>query len=336
MKTFRTLIAIAAVFFFNCARAQSISPGFQSSYFGGYAHLIDGESITLDVDVDLDGQFGLLRTVETKEFGSWNDFTEIGWLSQPIYVSGDDEFTVPISAQAVSWAVRVHYRYLQDPDGSGPLNIGDDAVVPLTLDPIQPKPDPDPEVVGMVINGPYLSVDVSSYRHVSSTDFAAELVLEVRNTDIGAVVWYDSTAINPAGSVSFVRSYYIYLLYPGQVCVTARLRYSHNGPGYHDFQGVLVGETDGNNCLPFNGIPTGISDEQGSEATVSVYPNPATSQVTISGFAPDEPLIVFDPTGRTIRRVAPGTTTMDVSGLAAGTYVLRSEQTARFVRFDKN
>ena len=82
-------------------------------------------------------------------------------------------------------------------------------------------------------------------------------------------------------------------------------------------------------------ISTGISEEGETAAAATVYPNPASDRVTITGFGQDETLEIVNTLGEIVRRIDAGMATHQVSDLAAGTYIVRSPASGMFVRFDK-
>lgn len=334
MKIFKYLVALVAVFFsLNTSVAQSVSPGFQAvGIYNGFGHCILPESFTFKGDVDLGGQFALLRTVEVDYFGTWNNYQELSWLSSPITTSGIDQFVVPLGTTLSSW-VRVHYRYLQDPDGMGPLNAGDDAILPIEIGPIQAKPETEIEITDMDIFGPYLYVDVYTNRYVEplpgGNPFDAHLVLEVRNQSIGgAVVWYDSSWVNPAGTPFMTKSYTIYLLAPGEICVTARMRYSHDGPGYSDFTGELVGATTGNNCEWY--ISTTVSDV----ATEVCYIKNVYGEMTIVGAPSTASAFVYSVEGKEVGSFS-ASEAYQTTDLTPGVYIIRVQGDAGVLAIKK-
>lgn len=314
MKTLKTFLLGLATLFATIVVAQSVSPGYPltTDIHGGYGHTIFVESFTFKANVDLGGQFALYRTVEIDQFGSWSDYEQVDSLGQTISSDGIDEFTV---RSADIYFLRVHYRYLQNGDG---YSIGDDAVTPIEVGPIQVKLPLGLAVTYMEVNGAYLDVQVETRRHVvPATPFDAELVLEVRNMDFGNVIWYDSTAINPVGSPFMTRSYQIYLFQPAPLCVTARVRYSHDGPGYSDFTGVLVGTTAGNNCVNWD-FNTGGAEEEKQEIVISLIQN----EIVVSGAPVGSSVSVCDLTGRQIMSTALFTSRIGTESWTSGVYLV--------------
>ncbi|MBK8228492.1 MAG: T9SS type A sorting domain-containing protein [Flavobacteriales bacterium] len=74
-------------------------------------------------------------------------------------------------------------------------------------------------------------------------------------------------------------------------------------------------------------------------APMNIWPNPATDRVTIEGLVSGTPVEIFSLTGQRVAvRMAPQSAAIDVSGLAPGTYVLRtrvdgSVRNARFIKW---
>lgn len=346
MKTFTHLVVLATICLSAIsAQAQSISPGNPQTlnYYGGYGHRIYVQSFTFKANVNLGGQFALLRTVQIDEFGNWNNYLDLDALTAPIYTSGIDEFTVPLPSQN-SWHLRVHYRYLADPDGNGPINIGDDAVPLTVIGPIQPKTDPNTHITAMDIygsSGQYVDIEVMTgvYTEVEQggENFDTHLILEVRNMSlgtpgVGVVVWYDSSWVNPiAMNGQHIEPYFIYLLTGGEICATARLRYSHDGPGNSaDFVGRLVSQSATICDVSCGDISTGVEEDEGlAPCELRMFPNPATDQVTIEGFKQNLPIVIHASNGQLIRPASPMPTgeqmVVDVSDLAAGMYSLQQE-----------
>lgn len=73
-------------------------------------------------------------------------------------------------------------------------------------------------------------------------------------------------------------------------------------------------------------LSTGL-DEAAREPSWTVFPVPATDRLFIEGTDPGSPLLLLDARGRVVLRATgqAGRTPLDVSGLASGTYLLRSE-----------
>ena len=72
---------------------------------------------------------------------------------------------------------------------------------------------------------------------------------------------------------------------------------------------------------------------QPSEATLRVYPNPATDRITVEVNRLDEDVVLYDLLGRAVRRarLVSGSASVDVSSLAAGLYILRVDGLTRLV-----
>jgi hypothetical protein len=102
---------------------------------------------------------------------------------------------------------------------------------------------------------------------------------------------------------------------------------------YFDLNPAVVTNTVLNTLI----TPTGI-DKVKADAGVRVYPNPATDHITIENLEGGE-LAIFNMTGTVVirRKIADKTTTIDVSNLAPGVYVLKtsnslSANTERFIK----
>jgi hypothetical protein len=67
----------------------------------------------------------------------------------------------------------------------------------------------------------------------------------------------------------------------------------------------------------------GIGDRQaGAHTSVSIHPNPATTSISITSVESVRNVEIYDQTGNLLKQAA-GTTTMDVSDLASGSYLVR-------------
>jgi hypothetical protein len=339
MNISKLVIVLAAILLGVSAHAQSVSTVFQSDIYNGWAHRIYPNSLTCQFDVDRGGQASLRRTVDIDQFGVWTDASEVNSLNHVINVNGVDSFEVCFPNMN-SWYARVHYRYTVDPDGNGPLHNNDDAVPVVEIGPIHPKPAPNPMITEMQIDHDlhYLNLTFETGRYVEiGTPYDAEYVLEVVNTDLNTVAYYDSVSINPAGSPTMYKEYHdeIYLTDPGWYCVRVRIRFSHDGPGYSDFTGILVAQTNGNNCEYFEGISTSVSQQPDTKpCQLRVWPNPATDQMTVEGFDPSQSFEIVNVDGQVVQ-VVPASSTVNVSELASGGYLMRQAHDGRACRFVK-
>lgn len=84
--------------------------------------------------------------------------------------------------------------------------------------------------------------------------------------------------------------------------------------------------TSGSAVLPIvNGLATGIHSHATLKTTTSLYPNPASSCITLqSGRAADVSYTVFDVTGRKVMQGSfTAAKTIDLADYAAGTYIIR-------------
>ncbi len=80
---------------------------------------------------------------------------------------------------------------------------------------------------------------------------------------------------------------------------------------------------DDGNAIIFTVLSTSVSDEPSAQpCKIRLWPNPATEMVTIEGFAPGLPLEIYGPLGQLVQK-RPASATLDVSGLASGSYSLR-------------
>ena len=135
--------------------------------------------------------------------------------------------------------------------------------------------------------------------------------------DFGNVVWYDSTSINPVGSPIMTRPYQIYLFEPAPLCVTARVRYSHDGPGYSDFTGVLVGTTAGNNCVNWD-FNTGEAEKEETDISVTLIQN----EIVVYGASTESFVSVFDLTGRQVVHESAPNVKINTYGWTSGVYMV--------------
>ncbi len=84
---------------------------------------------------------------------------------------------------------------------------------------------------------------------------------------------------------------------------------------------VSEGGSRGNNGTPQDEV--GIADVD--NASISLYPNPATSTVTLTGIEGEAEVSVVDMNGRQVYSgsVENGSLSIDVSGLSQGAYFVR-------------
>ncbi len=80
-------------------------------------------------------------------------------------------------------------------------------------------------------------------------------------------------------------------------------------------------------------VVTGTGTAAAMPATpLTVYPNPAHGTVHLLGATPGAPVLLIDALGRTVRTLPAGTTTLDLPGIPAGVYTIRTgTATARLV-----
>jgi PKD repeat protein len=91
---------------------------------------------------------------------------------------------------------------------------------------------------------------------------------------------------------------------------------------------VCVTVTNGcgsNTSCKYVSFTTGIKDAGGAFSSVSIYPNPAQDQLTITSLPQGTTVEVLDMTGRLLKRVQSGNAELqiDVEGLSAGIHLLR-------------
>ncbi len=94
-----------------------------------------------------------------------------------------------------------------------------------------------------------------------------------------------------------------------------------------------AGEVRGRFAVLFNGGRVlGTTPSAPAPARLTLYPNPARTTVQISGAQPGAPVRLIDALGRTVRTLTAGTTTLDLQGVPAGVYTIRTgTATARLV-----
>jgi hypothetical protein len=76
-------------------------------------------------------------------------------------------------------------------------------------------------------------------------------------------------------------------------------------------------------------IPTGITEKQGEEIEVNVYPNPAHEQFTLAlPQGGSYTMSLYDMTGKEIKTLQnlSGATTIDAAGLTKGIYLIRLQE----------
>ena len=107
-----------------------------------------------------------------------------------------------------------------------------------------------------------------------------------------------------AGSTSFPQAY-TFLDVAAPTAAYYRLR-------QHDTDGTVT-------YSPVQFVAAGSKSE-----ALAVYPNPARGTTKVENAAPQEPLTLCDALGRPVRRFADGAASLDLSGLQAGLYWLRT------------
>ncbi|MBE7174053.1 MAG: T9SS type A sorting domain-containing protein [Williamsia sp.] len=102
---------------------------------------------------------------------------------------------------------------------------------------------------------------------------------------------------------------------------------------------MLLRESKG---LPILPVDSAINDQlslsvkaiEATNETVTIFPNPASSQLVINGVKETSEAAIYDASGRVIRsrvKLMPGTTTLNIADLKAGTYLLKSTGSKNWV-----
>lgn len=282
LKLFLVAILMAWAQFLNAQPAlEGDAYSTQHDHFG---HHIFPMSFTVMANIDMGNEVSLYRTIDIQvnlPLQPWNELSEINQL---ITSSGSDHFTVPLPlGGGWGWNLKLHYRYTSDPDGSGPLNAGDDAVPPKIISSLQ-SVNLETIISSMEIYGPYLDVEVTTNRYDGGVEYYAVLVLEVLNTTTGVMTHYIQTDVNPAGTWQFTKTYNdLYLFEPGVYCVTARYIYSHLWAGLSDFENDEIDATSGENCLPYNMDFTGVETISFASGWITVHEVVKTVVTDLSG-----------------------------------------------------
>lgn len=292
MNFIKTLMVLVAAFFLNLTvNAQTFSPGFNDvTIQDGYGHVIRPLSNTHKVSVDdLGGEPGLIRTVERRTVQMFDPWVEDTTLFAIVGL-GVDSFDVHFPHNNLWWETRVRYRLMSDP------NV---IVFEKITTGIQAKPEPNPTITSLSRSGGLLTVGYTCARYsINSPAYNAYLVFNIRMG--GLLVYADTVWINPAGTGIFggTRTFALYPLASGNLCVDLTVLYSHDGPGFSDFQWVEVGQSpQGLNCSFWPGLSTGVDEQDGSAAVEVQY---AFDQIKVVGAPTSAVVRVHTATGQIV------------------------------------
>lgn len=276
------LVAIFMVWVHFLNAQPSLEGDAYSTQHDHFGHYIFPMSFTVMANIDMGDEVSLYRTIDIQVDQFLQPWNELSEMNQLINSSGSDHFTVPLPSGG-GWNLKLHYRYTSDPDGSGPLNAGDDAVPPKIISSLQAV-NLETTISLMEIYEPYLDVGVTTNRYDGGVEYYAVLVLEVLNTTTGVMTHYIETDVNPAGTWQFTKMYNdLYLFDPGVYCVTARYVYSHLWAGLSDFEDVEIDATSGENCLPYNTDFTGVETISFASGWITVREVVKTVVTDLSG-----------------------------------------------------
>lgn len=308
-----------ATFFLNLTMvdAQTFSPGFQSNLNNGWAHTTYVNTLTYAVDVNLGSQDSILRTVEARNFQSPFNWDFLGFD----YVHGGNQvknFLHP-SYGGINADFHFRYFYTSDPDGSGPLQAGDEIYSHILFD-VQLNQDPSLGLANMCICSPPFMLTFTADRlaYGYSNEYQYRVRMTATHSDGSTYVDEDWTGI---GSHLYQINLIQVFPQPGDICVVLELLQSHNYNGQQDFTDYVVATTaTETHCLYWQGLSTGVDEQDGSAASVEVQY--ALDQIKVMGVSANAVLRVHTATGQVVH-TARASETVSTTGWTSGIYLIQ-------------
>lgn len=308
--------------------AQSITPANQDPIYQQWGHVIQERSFTFEANVDMGGLTLMARTVERAHSDNPTDWIPIPAMPgvpeamlQYFTVNGLDSVQIPVPYHSGSWNFRITY--------SAP---GGWCYV-IVIEQVEVKAPATASVHDPYINGLTLHFNtiVTRYNANESGQFwAYERILLYSDGVLADSIIYQ---VSSAGDYNEWENFTFNLTWvpPGLLCIKVELYYWHENDGQSDFGPQLIVSSPGNNCVPWAGLSTGGVCEAVElvPCELRMFPNPASSLVTVEGFKPNVSIMILATNGQIIRSASTTPSgdqlVIDVSDLAVGAYSLQQE-----------